>query len=134
MLMQLRSVVIDTNPEDRALVKNVLVDLGQNVDVCTSFEFCPVFQRQAGQCQLSSPCYDIQIVGQTDRSTRAGIDFIHWQRECGCKLATENSAAMSDSWSTEQIQIAEGLGIRLFTKPYLVRNLVDWIYRIKNRH
>lgn len=127
----MRAVIIENNPDDRAFVEKVLTDLGHQVDVFPDFEFCTAY-RQKSECARSDACYDTQIVGQIDPSSRTGIDFIHWQKECGCKLLTENSAAISENWSPEEIQIAEGLGLRLFSKPFMTRNLVDWLYRIRN--
>ena len=121
--MSLRAIVVAEDSEDRAMITKVISDLGHQVEEIAGPDFCLAYQGQRDTCPLSEPCHDIQIVNKRMTPEKSGLEFIRWQKHCGCKLREGNCAVISVDWPPDEVESADRLGVRLFTKPFLVKDL-----------
>lgn len=129
--MGLRTVIVEKDSEARAMINTVVSTLGHEIEEVAGPEFCQTYLQQEHSCISSEPCHDIQILNNLMDDKMTGLEFLNWQKECGCKINQGNSAVISGDWPANEVKLADCLGIKAFTKPFLVKEMVDWLYHIK---
>lgn len=60
-----------------------------------------------------------------------GLDFIRGQIQKGCKV--KSWALMSGDWTHANLDSAQNLGCRIFTKPFDILKIVRWIKECQKR-
>jgi len=128
--MGLRVVIMEPDRDDRTMLMKLVGDLGHEVSIASGKEYCRAVQSSSGQCPLSEPCCDLQIINNS-QAGESGLELISWQQRHGCMISPENSAVVAEKRSNDLSMKARRLGSRTFFKPFLVKELVDWVYQVK---
>ena len=129
--MGLRAVIVEKNADDRAMLSRILRDLGHVAAEYSGPEFCQAYVLGEDACQQNDCCHDLQIFNNVFDGSVTGLELVEWQRLHGCRLSGANSAVVADDWPPGEVKSADLLGVRSFTKPFMVKDLVDWLYRVK---
>ncbi len=87
---------------------------------------CPLLEDSACTCGNKRPCVDF-LISDNRMPGMTGLEFVQLQSTRGCKLIGSNKALMSGDWSPEDMQLAESLGCKVFSKPFDFNEFYDWL-------
>ena len=124
--MTFRTILIDNDEATVRLISVVARERGHEVVALAEPSSCPLYVGDACACPRESTCGDLLIVSN-HLPMISGLDLIERQLQRGCSGAVRNKAVMSRTWSAEELARAEKLGCKLFRKPFLVREVLDWL-------
>lgn len=124
--MQLRIFLIDDDEPTVRLIALVARDRGHEVYAMSEPAACPLFGCESCQCPRESACGDLLITGNR-LAGMSGLDLIERQLRHGCKGAARSKAVLSRTWTDDDLERAERLGCKIFHKPFLVREITDWM-------
>ena len=124
--MKLRVVVFDDNKQVRDSISLVVTMCGHDVLAYDNPSLCPLYLESACTCPREEACADI-IITDNNMPQMTGLEFIRRQFERGCKGIIRNKAIMSGDWSTDELAVAASLGLKIFSKPVEVTELIAWL-------
>lgn len=127
----MRAVLVERDHEDRAMFEELVTGLGHHIRTFDGPEFCRAYRNGEDTCPLDSPCFDVIILNNLFDTRMTGLEFIECLDACDCRIDRANRAVVAAGWPPSEIETAERLGVQMFTKPFLVKDLVEWIYRLK---
>ncbi len=128
-----RAIILDDESGIRSLMGKVLSRCGYTVvpysspTEATIFdhpENCPLATGHAELFDESPTCAEL-IITDLDMPCINGIEYIRKIRKVGCRV--RYVAMMSGNWSESDIAEAEALGCKVFSKPFNVREMQDWV-------
>jgi len=85
---------------------------------------CPICESASCICPLDESCSDL-IISDLNMPFVKGIEFLENQLSKGCKV--QNLALMSGDLTPDDQQRAESLGIRVFKKPFGLKEIEQWV-------
>lgn len=129
--MGLKAVIVESDREDRELLSRIVSGLGHQARECSAEHFCRAYREQLESCPEPAACADVQLMETRPDDDLNSLDFVAWQRDKNCKISPGHIAVIAADWSQPSVRKADQLGVRRFTKPFLVKELVDWMYEIK---
>jgi CheY-like chemotaxis protein len=91
---------------------------------------CPIGKIHECTCPLTESCADF-IITDLNMPFIKGIDFIEQQLSKGCKV--RNLALMSGDLRDPDRKRAEKLGVKVFTKPFKVKDIEKWVTEAEAR-
>lgn len=89
---------------------------------------CPLSGASSCQCPSEESCSDI-IISDLNMPFKRGLDFLEEQLSKGCRC--KNMALMSGDLDQEDIERASGLKIKLFRKPFTIKEIEEWLREIE---
>ena len=89
---------------------------------------CPLSAEKVCPCPKEQACSDI-ILTDLNMPFKIGLDFIEEQIKKGCKC--KHIALMSGDFTDEDISKSKLLGIKTFTKPFHLSEIINWINQIE---
>ena len=91
---------------------------------------CPLSVASLCQCPLEESCSDI-IISDLNMPFKRGLDFLEEQLSKGCRC--ENMALMSGYLDQEDSERASRLKIKLFLKPFTIKEIDEWVTEIERK-
>ncbi len=122
--MKTRVLIFDGN-QTLGITLNKILD-GRGFDVFTFSEsaVCPLFHTDDHIRNSDSVCSDI-IISDLYLPSIDGLKLIKDQIDKGCKV--KGRALMSTTWSEDEWQYAQKLGCKLFSKPFDLNSMLEWM-------
>jgi CheY-like chemotaxis protein len=108
----------------RYTLKRILDELGYEVHTFSNPAMCPLYYSSNHNCLLDDSCSDI-IISDVDMPFESGLEFFGNRLNNGCKVKFR--ALMSADWNESDLQYAEKIGCKVFSKPFDVKELLKWL-------
>jgi CheY-like chemotaxis protein len=124
--MKLRVIVLEDDEANRKLITMVLERRGYEVISSSDPAICPIYSNQEGSCPHEDACGDF-LLTDNQMPSMTGLDFIEAQNRRGCKGIVKHKAVLSGSWSLAEREKAERLGCKIFSKPYSIAEVSEWL-------
>lgn len=125
--MKLRVFVFDLDNSLRDLLTILVRGKGHEVLAFPEPSACPLYSESDCTCHQEYACGDLMIIDSRMRKMST-IDFIQKQVDHGCKGATQNKLVLSTTGSKEEeLQRAVKMGFKLMKKPFILKEISDWI-------
>jgi len=116
--------------DDDACIRKLLVKYCQEFgyDVVSYSEplNCPSYLRQKCECSRNYSCSDI-IITDINMPNMSGLDFLKHQLKNNCRGLIHHKAVMSGDISKEQEEQARQMGCAIFTKPFDLEEIGNWL-------
>lgn len=109
--MTAKIILVDVEEGTRDRIKWYLEDLGYEVVCSNSRHFC----GKARGCER--PCGDVYFI-DNDLPLKSRLESVKEIGQKGCNIQTNNKIIMSGTFSSEEIQEANKLGIKALKKPF----------------
>ena len=123
--MKLRVIVLEDDDASRMLIVMVMEKRGYEVISAPDPTSCPIYTNLEEPCLHEDGCCDFLLTdNQMPRMT--GLEFIDAQSRRGCKVIVNNKAIISASWRPKELEKAEKLGCKTFSKPYNIAEISKW--------
>lgn len=126
MSQKFNAVVIDDDLFCREFMAEVLEDRGYQVARYAAAVSLPFCLCPEGNCQRQQSCADL-LLTDNQMPRLSGLEMIEQLQARGCKLAVGSRAVLSGSWSQSELEKAEQLGCKTFTKPYDLQEIDAWL-------
>ena len=124
--MKPRIIVFEDDEVNRKLIALVLEQKGYEVISSADPTICPLYSNLEETCPHEDACGDFLLTdNRMPRMT--GLDFVEAQSRRGCKGVVKNKAVVSGSWSPAEREKAENLGCKIFSKPYRIAEILEWL-------
>lgn len=124
--MRQRAVVIDDDKHCRRLLALILEQNGYEVVSLAEPTACPVYAEPQARCSHQQACGDF-LLTDNRMPVMSGLRFIETLLQRGCKGVARNMAVLSAGWTEAEKAHAERLGCTIFTKPYDLQTVLDWL-------
>jgi DNA-binding response OmpR family regulator len=128
----MRIFLIEDDDHLRSLLKTFLEIKGHEVFAASDPTGCPAYDSDEESCVHLNPCGDALIIDQSMPKMK-GLEFIQQQIERGCKGAVQNKAIMSARLTQEEAKLAAQLGCTIFSKPFQLNSLHEWLESVEKR-
>ncbi|MEW6673871.1 MAG: response regulator [Thermodesulfobacteriota bacterium] len=89
---------------------------------------CNLCDIQSCDCPTQEACADI-IISDLNMPFMKGLDFLELQIKKGCKC--RHLALMSGDLTVADADRAKPLGIKLFKKPFRIREIDEWVKKVE---
>ena len=119
-----RALIFDDDETIRKILWMFFDDRGYEVFTFPHPKSCDLVDLKTCLCPVSHACADL-ILTDLNMPFMKGLDFIEHQKSKGCKVS--NLALMSGDLTEEVSERAGILGIKLFEKPFSVKELEEWV-------
>ena len=121
---QLRVILLEDSKAILTLMKEFFGDRGYEIYAFSNPSICPLQLIPECRCAENQTCTDL-IVSDLNMPTMTGLRFIRNQRQKNCKC--KYVAMISASWTEEDLELAQQLGCKTFTKPLFFDDLEEWL-------
>ena len=128
--MKTRIFFVDDDENIRNLMKRYLELKGYDVHVFEKARICEVDMNNKCMQEENRICADI-IISDVHMPEVSGMEFVEHLKSCQCKC--RNIALISGVWSLENIQKAQEINCKIFSKPFIFNDIVDWIKGCEGR-
>ena len=122
--MRLRVILLEDSRNIRTLMQEFFYDRGYEVFCFANPAICPLQLIPECRCSKNQTCTDV-IISDLNMPNMTGLRFIENQREKNCKC--RYVAMMSAYWRDDDLELAQKLGCKTFTKPLLSDDLDVWL-------
>jgi len=126
--MRPRALIFDDDPLIRQMLWGFFDRRGYEVFTFPDPGVCPLHTKNLCPCEAEASCTDI-ILSDLNMPCVKGLDFVEELLGKGCRC--RNIALMSGDWSDHDIARARSLGCRLFTKPFSISEILDWLAQVE---
>jgi DNA-binding NtrC family response regulator len=126
--MSYRVLIFDDEKEIRKILWAICDNRGYEVFTFPHPGICPLSEEKECPCSSEEMCSDV-ILSDLKMPVKRGIDFLEEQIKKGCKC--KHFALMSGDFSNEEMHKADSLDIRIFNKPFKLKELTDWLDQIE---
>jgi DNA-binding response OmpR family regulator len=127
----MKALLVDDDLTILHLLQSVLVRRGYEVDAYADPIDCPLYQ--APSCTSCAPsaekCPDL-ILTDIVMPHANGFEFLEKVKSNGCKC--RHIAVMSGDWQDRYVLNASQMGVRVFEKPFSIREFVGWLGTVEN--
>jgi CheY-like chemotaxis protein len=130
--MKIRTLVMEQDPTLRELISMVVKAQGYEVVSYSDPGACLVYGGGDCRCPSGTACSDI-IITDNKMPRMTGLHFIQRQMLRGCQSPLANKAVMSANWHSEELDQAAALGCKIFTKPFPMQELANWLKECQTR-
>ena len=117
-------LVFDDDESIRNMLWHYFDSRGYEVFTFPHPQSCPICEIASCICPLDESCSDL-IISDLNMPFVKGIEFLENQLSKGCKV--QNLALMSGDLTPDDQQRAESLGIKLFKKPFGLKEIDQWV-------
>ena len=132
MESRLRIIIFEDDPAITDLLKTALTKIGHHVFIYSEATGCPLSREDSCCCQQDFPCADV-LISDIVMPHMTGIDFYKRLRSKGCKVIEANKALMSATTREEYLDEVEELGYKIFTKPFRLKQIAQWLNECSDR-
>lgn len=129
---KIRAIVIDDMTSCREFLVELLESRGYQVQSYPDLSAHPLCKAPESGCPTPLACPDVLLLDNR-MPYMSGLEFLERQRRNGCRLDSKAKAIFSGSWSTEELQQAGQLGCRVFSKPFSVKIVEDWLEELETQ-
>lgn len=126
----LRILIFEDNKFVRHALKEFLCEFGYDVYTFEDPVASPLYKKSYCDCRFGSACADV-IISDVNMPFLSGLDFMRNQVLKGCKV--KSRALMSGDWTHNNLLRAQRLGCRIFSKPLVIKEIVQWIENSQKR-
>ena len=123
-----RVLIFDDQKEIRQLLWSLFDDRGYEVFTFPHPAICPLSEADCCPCPSDQSCTDI-IISDVEMPFLNGLDFIEQQIGKGCRC--KYIALMSGAFTDEHVAKATALGIKLFKKPFQIKEIIEWLDQVE---
>ncbi len=127
--MNYRAVIFDDMQEIRQILWSLFDRRGYEVFTFPHPGACPLSEEKLCPCAIEESCTDV-ILSDMNMPVKNGLDFLEEQLAKGCRC--KHFALMSGDFADEDVLRAKSLGIKIFKKPFNLREITDWLDQIEN--
>jgi CheY-like chemotaxis protein len=124
--VKLRIIVFEDDEAIRQSLTLLLRRNGYEVISASDPTSCPVCSTRKEACSPESVCGDF-LLTDNQMPNLTGLGFIEAQSRRGGKGIAANKAVMSGTWSSEERKKAKKLGCEIFTKPFRIEEIIEWL-------
>jgi CheY-like chemotaxis protein len=124
--MNIKVIVFDDDPHILKLLTLIVNKRGYEAMNYREPTLCPLYGNSTCNCPRETPCADI-IITDNHMPNMTGLEFIRQQQLRECKGLVKYKAVMSGSWAPEELELANSLGCKIFTKPVCINDLYNWM-------
>jgi DNA-binding NtrC family response regulator len=126
--MNYRALIFDDDRAIRQVLWKFFDRKGYEIFTFPNPGICPLSDEKICPCPEDQACADI-IISDIKMPFMNGLDFIDEQIKKGCKC--NHLALMSGSFTDEYLTKAKSLEIKIFTKPFKLTEIEEWIESIE---
>ena len=119
-----RVLIFDDDETIRRILWGFFDDRRYEVFTFPHPKSCDLVDIKTCSCPVTYACADI-ILTDLNMPFIKGMDFLENQKKKGCKV--RNMALMSGDLDKEISDRAKRLGIKLFEKPFGLKELEEWV-------
>lgn len=130
--MRPRAFVLDDDQEIRSLITSILDKRGYEVLSFSEPRFCPVYLDGECPCPKNYTCADV-FVSDNNMPNITGLEFVENQLRNDCKVIIRNIALMSGAWTDDELNQAQRLGCKIFSKPFTIAEIERWLDECEKR-
>ena len=123
-----RVLVFDDDESIRQILWYYFDNRGYEVFTFPNPGSCPLCGISPCQCPLEESCSDI-IISDLNMPVKRGLEFLEEQLSKGCRC--KNMALMSGDLRPDDIERASSLKIKLFQKPFTIKEIEEWVSEIE---
>ena len=123
-----RVLIFDDDEAIRSLLWKYFDKRGYEVFTFPNPKACPLSDTESCECPNNEGCSDI-ILTDLEMPNLKGILFLENQIEKGCRC--DHLALMSGYLSDSDIQRAQEKGIKVFRKPFSIREIDKWVSEVE---
>ena len=127
--MNYRALIFDDMKEIRKMLWKLFDNRGYEVFAFPHPALCPLSEQEVCPCSSEETCADV-ILSDGNMPIKKGINFLEEQIRKGCRC--KHFGLMSGEFSEEDISKAKSLGIKLFKKPFKLKEVSTWLDQIEN--
>ena len=127
--MNYRALIFDDMKEIRKMLWKLFDNRGYEVFTFPHPALCPLSEKEVCPCSSEETCADV-ILSDGNMPIKKGIDFLE---DANSKKDVDAStlALMSGEFSEEDVSRAKSLGIKLFKKPFKLKEVINWLDQIE---
>lgn len=122
--MRLRVILLEDRNTILTLMKAFFDDRGYEIFSFANPAICPLQLLPECRCAENETCTDV-IVSDLNMPNMTGLRFMENQRKKNCKC--RYVAMISAHWKDEDLELAQKLGCKTFTKPLFFDDLDVWL-------
>lgn len=122
--MKQRVLVFEENEIISSTLKEILQERGYEVIIFPDSGVCPLSKMEDHTKISNASCADI-IISDIYMPTVEGLNVIKNRVDRGCGVTCR--ALMSADWSDVVWQYAKRIGCRLFSKPFDLEDMLEWL-------
>ena len=122
----LRIVVLEDDDSSREVLTRVLERRSYEVVSAREPLLCPLYTDLNAVCTHQFPCGDF-LLTDNHMPRMSGLEFVTRQCRRGCKGVVHRKAVISGAWDEEDLSLARELGCKIFTKPYRLAEIFQWL-------
>jgi len=126
--MKYRCLIFDDMKEIREMLWKLFDKRGYEVFTFPDPALCPLSEMEVCPCSSEETCADV-ILSDVNMPIKRGIDFLEDQIKKGCRC--KHFGLMSGEFSSEDVSKAKSLGIKLFKKPFKLKEVITWLDQIE---
>ncbi len=123
-----RVLIFDDDESFRQILRHYFDSRGYDVFTFPNPGICPLSGVSSCQCPLEESCSDI-IISDLNMPFKKGLEFLEEQLTKGCRC--KNMALMSGDLGEGDIERASSLKIKLFQKPFTIKEIEEWVSEIE---
>jgi len=127
--MNYRAFIFDDMKEIRKILWKLFDNRGYEVFTFPDPASCPLSEEEVCPCSSEETCTDV-ILSDVNMPTKKGIDFLEEQIQKGCRC--KHFALMSGVFTDGDVSKAKSLGIKIFKKPFKLKEVINWLDQIEN--
>jgi CheY-like chemotaxis protein len=127
--MNYRVLIFDDQLEMQKILWSFFDGRGYEVFTFPHPGACPLSEEALCPCSIEESCTDI-ILSDMNMPVKNGLDFLGEQLAKGCKC--KHLALMSGDFWDEDVLRAKSLGLKIFKKPFKLRDMSNWLDQIEN--
>ena len=127
--MNYRAFIFDDQKDIRQVLCSLFDRRGYEV-----FDFphpgtCPLSEEEICPCPIEQTCADM-ILSDVNMPIKNGLNFLEEQIQKGCRC--KHFALMSGDFTDGDVSKAKSLGIKIFKKPFKLKEVINWLDQIEN--
>ena len=126
--MKYRALIFDDMKEIRKILWKLFDKRGYEVFTFPHPALCPLSEIEVCPCSSEETCADV-ILSDLNMPIKKGTNFLEEQIKKGCRC--KHFGLMSGEFSSEDVSKAKSLGIKLFKKPFKLKEVINWLDQIE---
>ena len=127
--MNYRAFIFDDQKDIRQVLCSLFDRRGYEVFSFPHPGTCPLSEEEICPCPIEQTCADM-ILSDVNMPIKNGLDFIEEQIQKGCRC--KHFALMSGDFTDGDVSKAKSLGIKIFKKPFKLKEVINWLDQIEN--
>ncbi|MCG2774471.1 MAG: response regulator [Desulfobacterales bacterium] len=127
--MNYRAFIFDDQKDIRQVLCSLFDRRGYEVFAFPHPGTCPLSEEEICPCPIEQTCTDV-ILSDVNMPIKNGLNFLEEQIQKGCRC--KHFALMSGDFTDGDVSKAKSLGIKIFKKPFKLKEVINWLDQIEN--